>query len=131
MGGKKEKLVGSGSASSLVLAHCQIGIRKSFSFSNLFYNSQTSQTNLNSIQIRILTTSTREIKYKNTSQHKGKYASAWNATIKYLFKYINLQNSIRFEKQGVTPLWKLTWGPDMSGPGLRCLGIGLGQTCSG
>jgi hypothetical protein len=73
MGGKKEKLVGSGSASSLVLAHCQIGIRKSFSFSNLFYNSQT---NLNSIQIRILTTSTREIKYKNTSQHKGKYASA-------------------------------------------------------
>jgi hypothetical protein len=31
---------------------------------------------LNSIQIRILMTSTRKIKYKNTSQHKEKYASA-------------------------------------------------------
>jgi hypothetical protein len=36
MGAKKEKLVGPGSASSWVSAHCQIGIRKSFSFSNLF-----------------------------------------------------------------------------------------------
>jgi hypothetical protein len=40
--------------------------------------------------IWILTTSTHVIKYKNTSQYKGKYASAWNATNKYLFKYINL-----------------------------------------
>jgi hypothetical protein len=34
------------------------------------------QTNLNSIQIRILMTSTYTQKYKNTSQQKGKYASA-------------------------------------------------------
>jgi hypothetical protein len=31
---------------------------------------------LNSIQIRFLMTSTCTIKYKNTSHHKGKYASA-------------------------------------------------------
>jgi hypothetical protein len=52
---------------------------------NSFYNLQT---NLNSIQI--LATSTCTIKYKNISQHKWKYASSWNATIKYLFKYITL-----------------------------------------
>jgi hypothetical protein len=34
-GREKEKLVRPGSASSWVSAHCQIGIRKSFSFSNL------------------------------------------------------------------------------------------------
>jgi hypothetical protein len=33
------------------------------------------QTNLNSIQIQILMTSTCTIKYNNTSQHIGKYAS--------------------------------------------------------
>jgi hypothetical protein len=36
MEGKKEKLVEPGSASIWVSAHCQIGTRKSFSFSNLF-----------------------------------------------------------------------------------------------
>jgi hypothetical protein len=34
------------------------------------------QTNLNSIQIRISKTSAHTIKDKNTSQLKGKYASA-------------------------------------------------------
>jgi hypothetical protein len=34
--GEKERLAGLGLASSWVSAHCQIGIRKSFSFSNLF-----------------------------------------------------------------------------------------------
>jgi hypothetical protein len=27
------------------------------------------------------------------------------------------------------PLWKPAWGPDMSGPGLSCWWIGLGETC--
>jgi hypothetical protein len=36
MGVVKEKLVGLGSASCWVSPHCQIGVRKSFSFSNLF-----------------------------------------------------------------------------------------------
>jgi hypothetical protein len=71
MGGEKGKLAGPDLASSWVSTHCQIGIRKSFSFS-IFYNLQT---NLNSIQIQILMTSTHTMKYKNTSQHKGKYAS--------------------------------------------------------
>jgi hypothetical protein len=70
-----------------VSAHCRIGIRNSFSFFQIFYNLQT---NLNPIQIWISTISTRKIKYKNTSQHKGKYALVWNETIKYIFKYINL-----------------------------------------
>jgi hypothetical protein len=47
--------------------------RKLFLFFKSFYNLQT---NLNSIQIRILTTSTCKIKYKNTSPFKEKYASA-------------------------------------------------------
>jgi hypothetical protein len=29
------------------------------------------------------------------------------------------------------PLWKVAWGPNISGPGFRCWGIGLGQTCPG
>jgi hypothetical protein len=40
------------------------------------------QTDLNSNQIWISMTSIHKIKYKNTWQPKGKYASAWNATIK-------------------------------------------------
>jgi hypothetical protein len=36
MGVVKEKLAGSGSVSCWVSTHCQIGIRKFFSFSNLF-----------------------------------------------------------------------------------------------
>jgi hypothetical protein len=35
-GREKERLAGPGSTSSWVSAHCQIGIRNSFSFSNLF-----------------------------------------------------------------------------------------------
>jgi hypothetical protein len=83
----KERLAGPSSAFSWVSAHYQIGIRKIIFFFKSFYNLQT---NLNSIQIQILTTSTRTIKYKNTSQHKEKYASTWNATNKCLFKYMNL-----------------------------------------
>jgi hypothetical protein len=47
--------------------------RKLFLFFKSFYNLQT---NLNSIQIRILMTSTHKIKYNNTSPFKEKYASA-------------------------------------------------------
>jgi hypothetical protein len=72
-GNGKEGLAGPGSATSRVSAHCRIGVRKSFFFFKSFYNLQT---NLNSIQIQILATSIHKIKYKNTSQHKGKYASA-------------------------------------------------------
>jgi hypothetical protein len=61
--------------------------KKSFFFFKSFYNLQT---NLNSNQIWILTTSTHTIKYKSTSPHKEKYALAWNPTNNYLFKYINL-----------------------------------------
>jgi hypothetical protein len=68
-GSGKEGLVGPGSATSRVLAHCRIGVIKSFFFFKSFHNLQT---NLNSIQI--LATSIHKIKYKNTSQHKGKYA---------------------------------------------------------
>jgi hypothetical protein len=70
-----------------VLAHSQLGTRKILFFFKSFYNLQT---NLNSIQIWISMTSTHTIKYKNTSQYKGKHASAWNAINKYLLKYINL-----------------------------------------
>jgi hypothetical protein len=56
----------------------------------IFQSFSKLQTNLNSNQIWISMTSTRTIKYKNTSQHHEKYASAWNATNKYLFKCINL-----------------------------------------
>jgi hypothetical protein len=69
----KEWLAGPGSPSSWVSAHYQIGTRKILFFFKPFYNLQT---NLNSIQIRISMTSTCSIKYKNTSQHKGKYAWA-------------------------------------------------------
>jgi hypothetical protein len=72
-GSGKEGLAGPGSATSRVSAHCRIGVRKSFFFFKSFYNLQT---NFNSIQIQISVTSIRKIKYKNTSQHKGKYASA-------------------------------------------------------
>jgi hypothetical protein len=68
----KEQLAGPGKASSWVSAHYQIGIRKILFFFKSFY---IFQTNLNSIQIQFLMTSTLTTKYKNTSQHKGKYAS--------------------------------------------------------
>jgi hypothetical protein len=72
-GSGKEGLAGPGSVNSRVSAHCRIGVRKSFFFFKSFDNLQT---NLNSIQIQISATSTRKIKYKNTLQRKGKYASA-------------------------------------------------------
>jgi hypothetical protein len=72
-------------ADGWVSAH-SVGIkRKSFLFSKSFYHLQT---NLNLIQIWISMTSTCKIKYKNISPTKENYASAWNATIKYLFKYV-------------------------------------------
>jgi hypothetical protein len=49
-------------------------IRKSFSFSKLFCKLQT---NLNPNQIWISMTSIRTIKYKSTSSHQEKYATAW------------------------------------------------------
>jgi hypothetical protein len=39
-----------------------------------------------------------KIKYKNISPTKENYASAWNATIKYLFKYINYRILFFLEK---------------------------------
>jgi hypothetical protein len=72
-GSGKEGLVGPGSMTSQVSAHCRIGVRKSFFFFKSFHNLQT---NLNSIQIRISTTSIRKIKYKSTSPPKENYASA-------------------------------------------------------
>jgi hypothetical protein len=60
-------------ADSQVLAHSARVKRKLFLFFKSFYNLQTT---LNSIQIRILMTSTHKIKYKNTSPFKEKYASA-------------------------------------------------------
>jgi hypothetical protein len=60
-------------ADSQVSAHSAGVKRKLFLFFKSFYNLQT---NLNSIQIRILMTSTHKIKYKNTSPFKEKYASA-------------------------------------------------------
>jgi hypothetical protein len=74
-------------ANSQVSAHSTGVKRKLFLLFKSFYNLQT---NLNSIQIRILTTSTHKIKYKNTSPFKDKYASALFATNKYLFNYLNL-----------------------------------------
>jgi hypothetical protein len=72
-GSGKEGLAGPGLATSRVSAHCRIGVRKSFFFFKSFHNLQTI---LNSIQIQISVTSIHKIKYKNTSQHKGKYALA-------------------------------------------------------
>jgi hypothetical protein len=74
-------------ADSQVSAHLAGVKRKLFLFFKSFYNLQT---NLNSIQIWISKTSTHKIKYKNTSPFKEKYASAWIATNKYLFNYLNL-----------------------------------------
>jgi hypothetical protein len=67
---EKKRPVWPGSPSSWVSAHCQIGIRKSFSFFKSFYNLQT---NLNSLQIQI---SIWKIKYKSASPPKENYASA-------------------------------------------------------
>jgi hypothetical protein len=93
--GRQNRLAGPGSASSWVSAHSQNKIENPFSFSKSFYNLQT---NLNSIQIWISTTSTRKIKYKNTPPTRENYASAWNATIKYLFRYINFRILFLLEK---------------------------------
>jgi hypothetical protein len=60
-------------ADSQVLTQLARVKRKLFLFFKSFYNLQT---NLNSIQIRILMTSTHKIKYNNTSPFKEKYASA-------------------------------------------------------
>jgi hypothetical protein len=51
-----------------ILAQEPISNKKFFFFFKSFYNLQT---NLNPIQIQIATTSSRKIKYKNTSEHKG------------------------------------------------------------
>jgi hypothetical protein len=57
-------------ADSQVSAH-SAGVKRKLFFKS-FYDLQT---NLNSIQIRSSMTSTRKIKYKNTSPFKEKYAS--------------------------------------------------------
>jgi hypothetical protein len=64
-------------------------LRNSFSFSNLFCKLQS---NLNSHQIWISMTSTRTIKYKSTSSHQEKYATAWmQQIIIYLNVYILIE----------------------------------------
>jgi hypothetical protein len=68
-----EGLAGPGLVSNRVSAHCRIGVRKSIFFFQSFDNLQT---NLNSIQLRISVTSIHQIKYKNTSSHQEKYATA-------------------------------------------------------
>jgi hypothetical protein len=45
-------------------------------------------------------TSTRKVKYKNISPTKENYASACNATIKYLFRYIYYRILFLLEKLG-------------------------------
>jgi hypothetical protein len=85
-GREKERLAGPGSASSWVSTHCQIGIRNSFSFLNLFIICKLIWIQFK-FEFRWLLLT--KIKYKNISPTKKNYASAWNATIKYLFKYVD------------------------------------------
>jgi hypothetical protein len=69
---KRRRMGWAGSRVSWISAHHRVGFRNSL-FSKSFYNLQT---NLNPIQIRISTTSTRKIKYKNIAPTKENYASA-------------------------------------------------------
>jgi hypothetical protein len=62
-----------GSRVSWVLTHYRVGVRKIIFFFQSFHNLQT---NLNSIQIQISATSIHKIKYKSTSSHQEKYATA-------------------------------------------------------
>jgi hypothetical protein len=66
---EREAAAGPNLVSSRVSTQYRIGIRKILFFFKSFYNLQT---NLNSIQISISTTSTRKAKYKNTSPTKEK-----------------------------------------------------------
>jgi hypothetical protein len=96
-GREKERLAGPSSASSWVSAHCQIGIRNSFSFWNLFIICKLIWIQF---KFEFWWLLLAKIKYKNISPTKENYALSWNATIKYLFKYINYRVFILFGKIG-------------------------------
>jgi hypothetical protein len=103
-------------------------LRNYFSFSNLFYKLQI---NLNSNQVLISTTSTRTIKYKSTSSHQEKYATAWMQQIiiylniyPYRILFFSKIRSLHFTWSGKHPLrsWSLTGNTTASAPSWARLG---------